>query len=140
MTLSAQIAVLVVSFYPNSGHVLAASSPLRRHMFYPTSGHVGFMVDKVAVPKNFVLITRSPLTILVPPTAPSSSSPSRVRTVGPLVADVPSGFTLISPMNNNKKTKLHGLSLQANYTDLATAACRRSDCQLLRIEGATWSA
>jgi hypothetical protein len=39
-----------------------------------------------------------------------------------------------------KKTKLHGLSPRANYTDRATAACRRSDCQLVRIEGATWSA
>jgi hypothetical protein len=38
------------------------------------------------------------------------------------------------------KIKLHGMSPQANYTDRATAACRRSDCQLLRIEGATWSA
>jgi hypothetical protein len=38
------------------------------------------------------------------------------------------------------KTKLHGLSSLANYTDRATAACRRSDCQLLRIEGDTWSA
>jgi hypothetical protein len=38
------------------------------------------------------------------------------------------------------KTKLHGLSPRANYTDRANAACRRSDCQLLRIEGATWSA
>jgi hypothetical protein len=38
------------------------------------------------------------------------------------------------------KTKLHGLSPRANYTDRATTACRRSDCQLLRIEGATWSA
>jgi hypothetical protein len=36
--------------------------------------------------------------------------------------------------------KLHGLSPRANYTDRATAACRRSDCQLLRIKGATWSA
>jgi hypothetical protein len=35
---------------------------------------------------------------------------------------------------------LHGLSPRANYTDRATAACRRSGCQLLRIEGATWSA
>jgi hypothetical protein len=32
---------------------------------------------------------------------------------------------------------LRGLSLQANYTDRATAVCRRSYCQLLRIEGAT---
>jgi hypothetical protein len=36
--------------------------------------------------------------------------------------------------------KLHGLSPRANYTDRATAACRRSDCQLVRIEGAMWSA
>jgi hypothetical protein len=28
------------------------------------------------------------------------------------------------------KKKLHGLSPRANYTDRATAACRRSDCQL----------
>jgi hypothetical protein len=35
------------------------------------------------------------------------------------------------------KKELHGLSPRANYTDRATAACWRSDCQLLRIEGAT---
>jgi hypothetical protein len=39
-----------------------------------------------------------------------------------------------------KKKQLHGLSPRANYTDRATAACRRSDCQLVRIEDATWSA
>jgi hypothetical protein len=36
--------------------------------------------------------------------------------------------------------ELHGLSPRANYTDRVTAACRRSDCQLLRIEGAMRSA
>jgi hypothetical protein len=36
--------------------------------------------------------------------------------------------------------KLHGLSPRANYTDRATAASRRSNCQLLRIKDATWSA
>jgi hypothetical protein len=41
---------------------------------------------------------------------------------------------------SNIKKKLHGLSPRANYTDRATAACRRSDCQLLRIEGTTLSA
>jgi hypothetical protein len=40
----------------------------------------------------------------------------------------------------NHLTKLHGLSPRANYTDRVTAACRRSDCQLVRIVGATWSA
>jgi hypothetical protein len=39
-----------------------------------------------------------------------------------------------------KKNKLHGLSPRANYTDRATAPCRQSDCQFLRIVGATWSA
>jgi hypothetical protein len=39
-----------------------------------------------------------------------------------------------------QKKELHGLSPRTNYTDRATAACQRSDCQLLRIEGATWSA
>jgi hypothetical protein len=34
-----------------------------------------------------------------------------------------------------KLKKLRGLSPRANYTDRATAACRRSDCQLLRIRG-----
>jgi hypothetical protein len=38
------------------------------------------------------------------------------------------------------RTKLHGLSPRANSTVRATAACRRSNYQLLRIEGATWSA
>jgi hypothetical protein len=37
------------------------------------------------------------------------------------------------------KTKLHGLSPRTNYTDLATAACRRTYCQLLSIEVVTWS-
>jgi hypothetical protein len=39
-----------------------------------------------------------------------------------------------------KKITLRGLSLRANCTDRETAACRRSDCQLLRMEDATWSA
>jgi hypothetical protein len=52
-------------------------------------------------------------------------------------------ITLISDEiihSKKKKTKLHSLSPRENYTDRATAACRRSDCQLVRIEGATWSA
>jgi hypothetical protein len=33
------------------------------------------------------------------------------------------------------KTKLHGLSPRANYTDRATAACQRSDCQVFTDRG-----
>jgi hypothetical protein len=40
----------------------------------------------------------------------------------------------------SKKKKLHGPSPRANYTDRATVACRRSGCQLLRIDVVTWSA
>jgi hypothetical protein len=39
-----------------------------------------------------------------------------------------------------KLNKLHGLSPRASCTDRASAACRRSDCQLVRREGSTWSA
>jgi hypothetical protein len=54
-------------------------------------------------------------------------------------------MTKIICNNNNYNnelnwTEIHGLSPRANYTDRSTAACRRSDCQLVRIEGATWSA
>jgi hypothetical protein len=35
--------------------------------------------------------------------------------------------------------KLRGLSLQANYNDRATTACRQSWCQPLRVEGVAWS-
>jgi hypothetical protein len=48
--------------------------------------------------------------------------------------------SLVCVFYTKTKTKLHGLSPRANYTDRATADCRRSDCQLLRIEDATWSA
>jgi hypothetical protein len=49
-------------------------------------------------------------------------------------------FQRVDPCNVKLKTKLHGLSPRANCTDRATAACRQSYCQLLRIDGATWSA
>jgi hypothetical protein len=49
-------------------------------------------------------------------------------------------FCVTTQRSKLTKTKLHGLSPRANYTDRATAACWRSNCQLLRIEGATWSA
>jgi hypothetical protein len=50
-------------------------------------------------------------------------------------------FYVLRLMNKQAtNNKLHGLSPRANYTDRATAASRRSGCQHLRIEGATWSA
>jgi hypothetical protein len=51
-----------------------------------------------------------------------------------------SGRPLSKTFIRRKKKQLHGPSPRANYTDRATAASRRSGCQLLRTEGATWSA
>jgi hypothetical protein len=42
-------------------------------------------------------------------------------------------------LRNNIKN-LRGLSPRVNYTDRENTACRRSLCQLVRIESATWSA
>jgi hypothetical protein len=58
-------------------------------------------------------------------------------------SESPNDFPHLSPKTlapKKNKIKPHGLSPRANYTDRATAACRRSDCQLVRIEGATWPA
>jgi hypothetical protein len=47
-------------------------------------------------------------------------------------------------MENNIKMEIKknsvAFSPKANYTDRATAACRRSQFQRLRIEGVAWSA
>jgi hypothetical protein len=43
-------------------------------------------------------------------------------------------------LDNETKSKLRGLSPRANYTDQSTAACLRSWCQFLWIEGVVWSA
>jgi hypothetical protein len=50
--------------------------------------------------------------------------------------DQPSNRMKLHFLSKKQKTnKLHGLSPRANYTDRATAASRRSGCQLLRIKG-----
>jgi hypothetical protein len=46
---------------------------------------------------------------------------------------------LIRGTKTKKKTSV-ACSPQTNYTNRETGACRRSYCQLLRIEGVTWSA
>jgi hypothetical protein len=64
----------------------------------------------------------------------SNSDPSVIEPVASHCTDCAISAPDLIPY----KKKLHGLSPRANYTDRATAACRRSDCQLLRIQGATW--
>jgi hypothetical protein len=44
-------------------------------------------------------------------------------------------FTWIKLFSSKTKTKLRGLSPQANYADRATAACRGSQCQLFADRG-----
>jgi hypothetical protein len=68
---------------------------------------------------------------------PQSWSVNNTATVCMLYLKLGPDKTMIK---TKKKTKLHHLSPRANYTDRVTAACRWSDCQLVWIEGATWSA
>jgi hypothetical protein len=51
---------------------------------------------------GFLRVLRFPLPILIPPTAPHSSSSSGAGTIGQLVADVPSGLSL-TPLQEIKK-------------------------------------
>jgi hypothetical protein len=44
-------------------------------------------------------------------------------------------FTRRPPFTKKQTNKLYGLSPRANYTDRATAACRRSDCQIFADKG-----
>jgi hypothetical protein len=53
---------------------------------------------------------------------------------------IESNVNVVPTEGGGDQKNLHGLSPRANYTDRATTACRRSDCQLLRIKDATWSA
>jgi hypothetical protein len=55
-------------------------------------------------------------------------------------AEMSFSIALHNKQTNKQTNKLHGLNPRANYTDRTTTACRRSDCQHLRIKGATWSA
>jgi hypothetical protein len=51
---------------------------------------VGFVVNKVGTEAGFLRVLRFPLPILIPQTAPHSSSSIGAGTTGQLVADVPS--------------------------------------------------
>jgi hypothetical protein len=73
-------------------------------------------------------------------TATAATGLGDVAERGPMSDSTARKETGHSEYIHTQKKKLHGLSPRANYADRATAACRRSDCQLLRIKGATWSA
>jgi hypothetical protein len=87
------------------------------------------------------------------PTGKSDFSSSEVNFFASILYLYPSSFSrgLVGRVHSyrcggpgsipgTKTKKLHDLSRRANYTDRETAACQRSDFQLLRIKGATWSA
>jgi hypothetical protein len=54
---------------------------------------------------GFLRVLRFPLSIIIPPTAPHSSSGA--GTIGQLVANVQSGLILTPPQETKKKTKLY---------------------------------
>jgi hypothetical protein len=70
--------------------------------------------------------------------------PPKRRALSKLYGVTTTSFIVTAEILTDKEAKdflnSTDFSLQANYTDRATAACRRSQCQLLRIEGVAWSA
>jgi hypothetical protein len=116
---------------------LVACFPLRCPWFDPRSGHVGRTTWHRGkfCPCTSVSVANSHSTDCY------TFLSCCAGTLSQLVDSVPSGLGLKTPHEITKsKTRLHGLSSRANYNDRATAPCRRSNCQLLLIEGATWSA
>jgi hypothetical protein len=78
-------------------------------VFEPRSGYVGFVVDKVALGQFFPQVLRFLMPILIPPTAPHSSS------IIPGWYNRPvSGLSLTPPHENKKKLrKGHSVSTAA---------------------------
>jgi hypothetical protein len=72
---------------------------------------------------GFLRVLRFPLPVLIPPTAPHSSSSSGAGTIGQTVADVPSGLSLTPPQEtkknylclNSANFKAYNLSPVLNY-------------------------
>jgi hypothetical protein len=75
-----------------------------------------------------------------PVVRPSVASPHRPEAFSGISARLWHCHSMLQGLFTDKKNKLHGPSPRANYTDREIAAFRRSDCQLVRIKGATWSA
>jgi hypothetical protein len=93
------------------GQAVSCGLSTRRPEFEPRLGHVGFVVDRVALGRVF-LVLRFPLLILIPPTAPhSSSSIIWTGTISQIVAAVPSGLSLTLPPETKKKTNVIFASL-----------------------------
>jgi hypothetical protein len=79
---------------------LVAGFPPRRPGF--ESRLCGICIGLSGIGAGFLRVLPFPLSILIPPTAPHSSS-SGAGTVGQLVADVPSGLGLTTPQESLKK-------------------------------------
>jgi hypothetical protein len=89
-------------------------------------------------PQYFLILTSFTLILITHKTPVAYNSMGDKETVLELLGIA--SIKAVKEIKQKKTNKLHGLSPRANYTDRATAASRRSDCQLLRIKGATWSA
>jgi hypothetical protein len=72
---------------------------MRRPGFEP--GSCGICGGQSGAGAGFLLVLRFPLPILIPPTAPQSSSVIRGWYNRPIVAAVPSGLSLTIPTQNN---------------------------------------
>jgi hypothetical protein len=92
--------------------------------FYIEDGGRNFLRNPIYIFTKLQIIDKRNLTL-------------RILELDPLLCNHTTTVTKRRPENPNKWTTLHGpvaLNPQTNYTDWATATCRRNQCQLLRIE------
>jgi hypothetical protein len=99
-----------------------------------TSKHWKALEEKVNIRKHIKMLRRHPIKSLL--WYPILLFPSGQMLHFPLAVPLLSIHVSCLIYHTNK---LHGLNPRTNYTDRATAACQRNDCQLVRLEGATWS-
>jgi hypothetical protein len=86
---------------------LVAGFLSRRHGFEPRSGHVGFIVDKVALGQVFSEYFGFPCHFSLHRLLHIHHLSFGAGTIGQLVADVPSGLSLIPPQEIKKLKKKH---------------------------------
>jgi hypothetical protein len=98
-----------------------------------------FKINILAYRKLTACRVQRPLSWLVLRlTRPSSNDPS--SSAHAFQQSVQSAGWVDAHTHTKTKTEFRGRSPQTKYTDRATSACRRSWCQLMRIEGVAWSA
>jgi hypothetical protein len=116
------------------GHAIAQAVSRRRSVFEPRSGRVGFMVEKVALGEVFSEYFGFPSQFSFHQLLHTHLS-SEAGTIGELVADVPSAFSLTPP----QVTKRNLLCISMLFKTILIHDHVYSAIQILQRNSRTWT-